>query len=287
MDYCPHVGIKRYLIRSNPKVEAVKTANVHNFVHYFLNYLFTEAGKGLDIYKIDSLRISYINNLSTIKSIIQMDNDDQKYFASLQDGNIYVIEKNDAMKFYISNKISLGDRASSVNVFNDSLFVSRVENKKSRLLGIFDPYHPSNFTRIALWKAGIKIFKDHPIVGVGDIDLANYYKQYKQPYHKEIQGHMHNNFIHVLVTLGLFGLLSIVFLFYKMIAIDLKIFNQSKNMPFVSSYALGTIAAFCGFLVSGLTELNFWDHEITTLIWFTFGLNIAFFRSIKPDKKIS
>ncbi len=265
----------------------IKDSLKNNFVYYFSNYLFIEAGKGLDIYKIDSLRISYINNLSTIKSIIQMDNDAEKYFASLQDGNVYVIEKNDSNKFYTSNKIKLGYRASSMNVFNNSLIVSRVENKKSRLLGIFDPNHPSNFTRIALWKAGIKIFKDHPIVGVGDIDLANYYKQYKQPYHKEIQGHMHNNFIHVLVTLGLFGLLSVVFLFYKMIAIDLKIFNQSKNMPFVSSYALGTIAAFCGFLVSGLTELNFWDHEITTLIWFTFGLNIAFFRSIKPDKHIS
>lgn len=186
MDYCPHVGIKRYLIRSNPKIEAVKTANAHNFVHYFLNYLFIEAGKGLDIYKIDSAGKSYINNLSMIKPIIQMDNDAEKYFASSPDGNVYLIEKNDEKKFYISKKISLGYRASSINVFNDSLFANRVENKKSRLLGIFDPYHPSNLTRIALWEPGIKIFKNHPIVGVGDIDLANYYKQYKQPYYKEI-----------------------------------------------------------------------------------------------------
>lgn len=285
----PETGYNFFRLKNGlpERTAFIKDSLKNNFVYYSSNYLFIESSQGLDIYKIDSLGISYINNLSTIKFIIQMDNETEKYFASLQDGNVYVIEKNDAKKFYISNKISLGYRASSINVFNDSLFVSRVENKKSRLLGIFDPYHPSNFTRIALWKAGIKIFKDHPIVGVGDIDLANYYKQYKQPYNKEIQGHMHNNFIHVLVTLGLFGLLSVVFLFYKMIAIDLKIFNQSKNMPFVSSYALGTIAAFCGFLVSGLTELNFWDHEITTLIWFTFGLNIAFFRSIKPDKKIS
>lgn len=76
----------------------------------------------------------------------------------------------------------------------------------------------------------------------------------------------------------MFGLLAVVFLFYKLIAIDLKIYKEIKDMPFVSSYARGTIAAFCGFIVSGLTELNFWDHEITTLIWFTFGLNIAFFK---------
>jgi hypothetical protein len=76
-------------------------------------------------------------------------------------------------------------------------------------------------------------------------------------------------------------------LFYKIIYIELKIYYSVKNKPFISSYALGALAAFCGFMISGLTELNFWDHEITTLIWFTFGLNIAMFKSVKPDFKIN
>ena len=88
-----------------------------------------------------------------------------------------------------------------------------------------------------------------------------------------------------MATLGLFGLLAVIYLFYKIIRIDLNIYKKLKDKPFASSYALGALAAFCGFIISGLTELNFWDHEITTLIWFTFGLNIAFFKSINPEIK--
>jgi O-antigen ligase len=88
-----------------------------------------------------------------------------------------------------------------------------------------------------------------------------------------------------LATLGLFGLFAVLYLFYKVIVIDINIYKAIKDKPFVSSYALGNLAAFCGFIISGLTELNFWDHEITTLIWFTFGLNIAFFKSVKTEIK--
>ena len=135
---------------------------------------------------------------------------------------------------------------------------------------------------MALWRAGWKIFLDHPIFGVGDIDLRNYYSQYKRPFDKEIQGHMHNNFIHILVTLGIFGIIIFIYLLIKIFLLDLKIYEALKNIPFFSSYALGTIGGFAAFLFSGLTELNFGDQEIITLIWFTLGLNIAFYyHSIK------
>ena len=189
--------------------------------------------------------------------------------------------------FEIIKTLELGYFPQGLNVFDNKLYVSHVDNKKSRFLSIIDPYHPANAGRLALWSAGFKMFLDYPIFGLGDIDLAKYYKIYKQPYQKEIQGHLHNNFIHILVTLGLFGLLSVCFLFYKIIYIELKIYNSVKDKPFISSYALGALAAFCGFIISGLTELNFWDHEITTLIWFTFGLNVAWFKSVKPDLKIN
>ena len=122
---------------------------------------------------------------------------------------------------------------------------------------------------------------------MGDIDLQKLYKQYKRPFDKEIQGHLHNNFFHILATLGLFGLLAVFYLFYKIILNDVNIYKAAKDKTFISSYALGALAAFCGFLISGLTELNFWDHEITTLIWFTFGLNVALFRYVKPESKIN
>jgi hypothetical protein len=257
-----------------------------SFIGYSNSNIFLEDENGLSIFKVDSSNIVLKQSIKEIKLVYLLDNYENQYVISTRRGEIYILNKLPEEKFILSSKTIVGFIPTSLELKNNALYLTRVESKQSRLLGIFDPYHPSNFTRIALWQAGIKIFMDHPLFGVGDIDLANYYKQYKKPYHKEIQGHLHNNFFHILATLGLFGLLAVIFLFIKIILIDVKILREVKDVPFVSSYAIGALAAFCGFLVSGLTELNFWDHEITTLIWFTLGLNIAFYNLVKTNKQV-
>lgn len=254
-----------------------------NYVLYDNNRIYVENRNGLQVFEIDSSSIVLLKEFKSLNGIISSAATEDKIAFISAGGNITFISK-DITPVFIKD-FSLGFTPNSVILINDKLITTYV--KPSRLLSIFDPYNRTNLTRFALWSAGIKIWKDHPVFGVGDIDLAGYYKQYKHPYDKEILGHMHNNFVHVLITLGLFGLLAVLFIFYKIIAIDLKIIKETKNIPFVSSYAVGALGAFCGFLFSGLTELNFWDHEITTLIWFTFGLNVALFKSVKPGSQSS
>lgn len=280
---------KIFKLKNNLPVESpfVYDSSKSTIIYYSHQNIFSLNKNGLNIFKVDSVGVSYLQTIPSIKSVLEMLFKNGKYFISSSDGNVYVIEQNNNAEYRILNTVHIGYIPKSISISENNLYATRVESKQSRLLGIFDPYHPSNFTRISLWRAGIKMFEVHPIFGVGDIDLAKLYKHYKEPYHKEIQGHLHNNFFHVLATLGLFGLLAVIYLFYKIIVIDFKIYNKIKDKAFISSYALGTLAAFCGFIISGLTELNFWDHEIATLIWFTFGLNIAFFRSIKPEQKIN
>lgn len=275
------------LINNLPEDEAVYTdSSKYNFIYFSDNFLFLERKSGLEVFEVNHpFSIKRLGSIDSIKSISQITPYNGKYVVLSGEGKIDVLENNRNDKFQIVNKLNIGYSPKSIALFDGKLYSTRVESKQSRLLGIFDPYHPSNFTRLSLWRAGIKIFLDHPAFGVGDIDLAEYYKLYKEPYHKEIQGHLHNNFFHVLATLGLFGILAVLFLFYKIIEIDIRIYNQIKEKAFASSFALGALAAFCGFIISGLTELNFWDHEIATLIWFTFGLNVAIFKSVKPDNK--
>ncbi|MDP2302879.1 MAG: O-antigen ligase family protein [Ignavibacteria bacterium] len=162
---------------------------------------------------------------------------------------------------------------SSIKQSGDEIVITSF--KQSRIKSIWDVHNMSNSSRFALWRGGIEIFKDYPLFGVGDIDLAKLYREYKRPFDKEIQGHMHNNYVHLLVILGAFGFLAVMFLLIKIFLIDLKIFNEVKTIPFLSSYSLGVLGGFVAFLTAGLTEWNFGDHEIITIVWFTLGLNLA------------
>jgi hypothetical protein len=231
---------------------------------------------GFYLYNVDSAGIVVEQEFKSVNNIFRISETGKGFLIIKRNGEVSKLNITEFGKNNLSFLTKLDFLPDGVNLNQNKLCFTKVN--RSRLLGIFDIYHPSNKTRLALWRAGFEIFKDHPVFGVGDIDLAKYYRIYKRSYDKEIQGHMHNNFVHILVTLGLFGFLVICYLLYKIIAIDLKIIKNVKSKPFVSSYAIGALATFGAVLVSGLTELNFWDHEITTLIYFVFGLNVALSR---------
>jgi hypothetical protein len=254
------------------------------------NLVYYAEGKGLlsgisstFLFAIDKKRITILDESKELSSIYLSSSDDGRFFLVDSPGNIYEIE------YPLGNKISLifKDRLNlsprSISVNKDRLYFSYV--KESRILSIFDLYNPSNFTRLALWRAGWEMFLDNPLFGVGDIDLQEQYIKYKRPYDKEIQGHLHNNFIHILATLGIFGFIVVCYLLFRILIINIRIFNNLKESPFYSSYALGVTGAFCSVIAAGLTEVNIWDHEILTLVMFTLGLNIAFYKNYKKNLK--
>jgi len=243
--------------------------------------LVTSGKDSLIVYDITPSDLVRAYSVPQIKNGSRIFYDSGSAFIFTSQRELYEIIINPRSAVIVS-KNKLDFTPSSMSFYKDKIYFTAF--KQSRLLSIFDPYNPSNFNRLAFWEAGIRMFKDHPVFGVGDIDLANLYRQYKHPWNKEIQGHLHNNFFHVLATLGLFGLMSVCFLFFMYIRISFKVYKERISVPFASSLALGVIGSFCAFLVSGLTELNFWDHEIATLIWFLFGLNFALYKLTNKSK---
>jgi O-antigen ligase len=146
---------------------------------------------------------------------------------------------------------------------------------ESRLHSIVDLQHPENASRILLWGTGLRIFADHPIIGVGDIDLYELFVQYAPPGSVITWGHLHNVLLQILVNLGVVGFVVVVSLFVKIVMTEWEIFRRVRTEWFAGSVSLGALAVFVGFQVNGLTEWSFGDQEVVILLWVSLGLALA------------
>jgi len=144
-----------------------------------------------------------------------------------------------------------------------------------RIRSIVDLNHPDNELRIFLWKTGLRIFADHPVFGVGDIDLHEIYLNYKEPNDPAQHGHLHNMLLQMLVTLGAVGFMAVVAMFVKIVMTEWRIYQRVKDDWFKGAFALGALAVFVGFQMSGLTEWIFGDQEVVTVFWTTVGMTLA------------
>ena len=189
------------------------------------------------------------------------------------DKNLYNLTIRGDSAVYLDIRDNLGFYPFSLTASDKNIFYTDI--KKSRLLSFFDLTGESNRNRLVMWRIGWEIFKDNPFFGVGDIDLAGIFKEYNRPYEKEIKGHLHNNFFHLLATLGGFGIISILLLLYMMLLRMYKIFKSTQQKSFHRALLMGSLACFASFTGAGLTEFNFGDHEIITMVWFSVGLSFA------------
>lgn len=160
-------------------------------------------------------------------------------------------------------------------IFIVLFFLLAPQRQIDRAKSIIDLNDPTNKGRLMMWETGLKIFVDHPLLGVGDSDLADIYARYKSPEDHEPAGHLHNNFMTLLVTIGSIGLTIVCMLFAKILHTEYTIFKKWKHVPFVRNISLGAFAVFTGFLINGMFEWNFGDHEIMVFVWFTVGLTLA------------
>jgi len=142
-------------------------------------------------------------------------------------------------------------------------------------------------TRINLWRAGFKMFLDHPVLGVGLGDFPEEYAMhYAGPGEDPVEWAPHSIYVQTLSELGLAGaipLLLILFSFWRLNARTLKSLSppaKSEKRPLGSYLAHGLRLAMVGYLISGafLTVL-YYPH-----LWILLGLSVgAYTASARPE----
>lgn len=258
-------------------IDEIKTESVPASLHIDGNLLAIGDGtKGIKIYDISNpSNPKVIRGIQTkvLANIIRFYGDDiiftdfggKIYLINIH-GNVFELHK-------FTEKISGLIRQ------NDKWFATYFY--RSRLSSIYDPYHPSNIERMNQIKVAFRIFSNYPIFGVGNIDFNEMYKKYREPFDKYTYGHLHNNYTHILATLGIFGFIIFILLLIKIFFIHIETIKLSQNKNFYNVLAKGLLAAFIGICTSGLFEYNFGDHEIATMLWFTVGLSLTIQKLMK------
>ena len=145
---------------------------------------------------------------------------------------------------------------------------------RERVESIWNPRFRTNVQRLELVRGGLSIFREHPVVGVGTMDLGETYRKHMPPGAVHVHGHMHNDFLQIAVQTGVVGLAAFCALlvsFALLIARNLRL----DLGPSDRAWVVGALGALAGFVVNGLFEWNFGDAEVVTLLYIVIGANLA------------
>jgi O-antigen ligase len=145
---------------------------------------------------------------------------------------------------------------------------------RHRFLSMADPEEAGVRERIYMWKSGLAMWRERPILGVGPGGVKRDYVRYaREEALKKRTGHVHNTPLQILVERGVLGLAAWLWVW---IAFYAHAIRRLRRLPAeaVAERALvvGGIAAITGFLIGGLSEYNFGDSEVVMVAWCVMAL---------------
>ena len=139
-----------------------------------------------------------------------------------------------------------------------------------RFRSMSDPDEAGIKERVYMWRSGVSMWRERPLLGWGPGGVKREYTRYALPEaFKKRTGHVHNTPLQILVERGVLGLatwLAIWIAFYRHAVGVLRALDASRVL------VAGSIAAVTGFLVAGLSEYNFGDSEVVMVAWAVMAL---------------
>ncbi len=130
----------------------------------------------------------------------------------------------------------------------------------------------SNTRRVYMWWSGLRISTSHLLNGVGLHAVETVYPTFRHLSAKEPnQWHLHNQYIQIGVTRGLFGLAGLLYILIAAFRAGYRRFRLCRD-PWDRGLSGGILAGLAGFLVDGLTEYCWGDSEVLMLVYMLLGL---------------
>jgi putative inorganic carbon (HCO3(-)) transporter len=157
---------------------------------------------------------------------------------------------------------------------------------KARMQSALDPEHDKTSNdRLEKWKAGMKMFSEHPFLGVGPANFAPAYWTEHPRWRRMMATAPHSIYVEGLSELGIAGFIPLLIAWVLLARLNartrklLRSAGPERCRGFEYHLSLGLDLAFVGYLVSGafLTVL-YYPH-----LWVLLGLSAALHSATARD----
>lgn len=143
------------------------------------------------------------------------------------------------------------------------------QHLRERFLTMGNPDDPTVRERVYMWRSGLTMWRQHPVLGLGPGGVKREFESYALPEAvKKRTGHVHNTPLQILVERGVLGLAAWLWVWA---AFFRRAIGVLRRLPADAAPAralvVGSLAAIVGFLVAGLSEYNFGDSEVVMVAW--------------------
>jgi O-antigen ligase len=147
----------------------------------------------------------------------------------------------------------------------------------SRALSIAKPSDRSNYDRLCMVKAGVRMVSERPLFGLGPDLVKRRYPIYREPTAPRFTvPHLHNSVLQLTAERGIVSLAAYLWLMGAGLWIAWRRF-RAEGGPWGgrADLYLGVLAALVGFNFAGLFENNWGDTEVQRLVLFVMALPLC------------
>jgi O-antigen ligase len=151
----------------------------------------------------------------------------------------------------------------------------------NRILSITDLQDSSNYDRLCMADAGLRMIAERPLFGIGPDMVQRRYALYRNPTAPRYWvPHLHNNLLNLAAERGVSSLAAYLWLVAAPLFLAVRRYRAEGGAdgPRADLY-LGTILALIGFNLAGLFEYNWGDVEVQRLALFLLALPFCLERS--------
>ncbi len=143
----------------------------------------------------------------------------------------------------------------------------------ARALSVASLSDDSNYDRLCMLEAGVRMTAEHPLFGIGPQVAERRYPIYRDPTAPRFNvPHLHDSFVQLAAERGLPGLASYLALLWVPVAAAWRGYRLEGREGRRADLWLGAIAALLALAVAGLFEHNWGDTEVQRTALFLMAL---------------